>query len=180
MLGLVFTEFLEMVEEHYSLDMVDEIIDDNELGSGGSYTSVGLYKASELLALVTSLSRKTGVPSDELVRSFGHHLMSRFSALYPDFFNTDDGAFGFLQSVDQHIHQEVRKLYSNAQLPRVIAELSSDSVLKIDYQSHRPMADLAVGLMEGAIHHFAENITINRESLEVDEGYHERFTLIRH
>jgi hypothetical protein len=179
MLGLVFTEFLEMVEQAYSLDLVDELIEENNLASGGAYTSVGLYQAGEMLVLVSALSEKTGTPVDELVRAFGHHLMSRFVALYPGFFESDSGTFGFLQSIEDHIHVEVKKLYSNARLPRIDTRLSNGSTLILDYFSHRPMADLAMGLIEGAIEHFGERIVISRESFEAGQGYHERFTLVR-
>jgi len=179
MLGLVFTEFLEMVEQAYSLDMVDELIEENNLASGGAYTSVGLYQAGEMLALVTALSDKTGTPVDELVRAFGHHLMTRFVALYPEFFKTDTGTFGFLQSIDDHIHVEVAKLYSNARLPRIETQLCNGSTLVLDYFSHRPMADLAMGLIEAAIKHYGESIVISRESFEAGQGHHERFTLVR-
>ena len=43
MKGIVFTEFLEMVEDKFSADMVDDIIDDCDLASGGAYTAVGTY-----------------------------------------------------------------------------------------------------------------------------------------
>lgn len=40
MLGLVFTEFMELVEQEFSLDMVDDLIEDNQLSSDGAYTAV--------------------------------------------------------------------------------------------------------------------------------------------
>ena len=43
MKGIVFTEFLEMVEEKYGLEMVDDIIENANLQSHGAYTSVGTY-----------------------------------------------------------------------------------------------------------------------------------------
>lgn len=42
MKGIVFTEFLEMVESHHSADMVDDIIDAARLVSGGIYTAVAI------------------------------------------------------------------------------------------------------------------------------------------
>ncbi len=43
MKGVVFTEFIEMVEDQFSADMVDDIIDDAQPPSGGAYTAVGTY-----------------------------------------------------------------------------------------------------------------------------------------
>ena len=54
MKGMVFTEFLEMVESTFSADMVDDIIDDSAPPSGGAYTSVGTYDHQELVGMVTA------------------------------------------------------------------------------------------------------------------------------
>ena len=41
MKGIIFTEFLDLVEEKFGLEMVDKIIEQSNLDSGGIYTSVG-------------------------------------------------------------------------------------------------------------------------------------------
>lgn len=40
MKGVVFTEFIALVEETYSMDMIDNIIDDCDLASEGAFTSL--------------------------------------------------------------------------------------------------------------------------------------------
>lgn len=60
MKGIVFTEFLELVEDKFGLEMVDKIISSSELESGGIYTSVGTYSFSEMLQLLQHLSDNTG------------------------------------------------------------------------------------------------------------------------
>ncbi|MGH7856391.1 MAG: heme NO-binding domain-containing protein, partial [Candidatus Binatia bacterium] len=86
MKGIVFTEFLEMVEERFSPEIADRIIQASNLPSGGAYTAVGTYDYNELLRLVTNLGRETGVLVPDLVRSFGQHLFGRFYVSYPQFF----------------------------------------------------------------------------------------------
>ena len=49
MKGIVFTEFLELVEDKFGLETVDEIIQKSDLESNGIYTSIGTYKFSEML-----------------------------------------------------------------------------------------------------------------------------------
>jgi len=56
MKGIVFTEFLEMVEETFGLETVDYIIYKSELKSEGIYTSVGTYDFFEMLILISNLS----------------------------------------------------------------------------------------------------------------------------
>ena len=52
MKGVVFTEFLEMVEDRFSPEMADRIIEGAELASGGVYTTVGTYDHGEMIQLV--------------------------------------------------------------------------------------------------------------------------------
>ena len=47
MKGVVFTEFIEMVEDKFSADIADQIIEEADLPSGGVYTSVGTYDHAE-------------------------------------------------------------------------------------------------------------------------------------
>ena len=43
MKGIVFTEFFELVEDKFGLEVVQQIIDECKLESEGIYTSVGTY-----------------------------------------------------------------------------------------------------------------------------------------
>ena len=58
MKGVIFTEFTELVEETFSMALMDDIIDECHLSSGGAYTSVGFYDYKEILELVSCLSKK--------------------------------------------------------------------------------------------------------------------------
>ena len=80
MKGMVFTEFLEMVEETFSVEVVDQIIEASALSSHGVYTAVGSYDHAELLQLVTHLSEITGSGVPDLIASVWH-LFGRFVAV---------------------------------------------------------------------------------------------------
>ena len=54
MKGIVFTEFLELVEDKFGLEMVDNIITSSTLESEGVYTAVGTYSFSEMLTIITA------------------------------------------------------------------------------------------------------------------------------
>ncbi|KZX80750.1 hypothetical protein A3715_07745 [Oleiphilus sp. HI0009] len=178
MKGVVFSEFIELVEELFSIDMVDEIIDDCDLESGGAYTSVGLYDYKEMLQLVTALSARTGTPIPDLLHVFGQHLIKKFSVSFSDMFANAESSFDFLEKIDGHVHVEVRKLYPDAELPQLGTERIDDNTLVMKYRSNRPFAELAYGLMLGAINHFGEQINITREDPKTD-GTAQTFTLAK-
>lgn len=164
MKGMVFTEFLEMVESKFSADMVDDIIEDSDLPSGGAYTAVGTYDHAELVAMVGALAQRSGLPVPALVHAFGLHLFGRFYALYPGFFEGTSNALDFLEGIETVIHTEVRKLYPDAQLPQFDCARSA-SGLDMVYSSPRHFGDLAAGLIQGAVAHFGDAVSVNRHDL---------------
>jgi len=179
MKGIVFTEFLEMVEVRFSADMVDDIIDDANLPSGGAYTAVGTYPHTEMVALAGALSQRSGMAVPDLLLTFGEHLFGCFVKNYPAFFTGASDAFLFLSGIENIIHTEVRKLYPNAELPRFEVEQHDAQRLVLVYDSRRHFEDLADGLMHGCIAHFGGGISIARETLGEGDARRERFILTR-
>jgi hypothetical protein len=166
MKGVVFTEFIEMVEQEAGFEMVDAILQAAHPASGGAYTGVGLYDDAELFALVAALSEKSGTPVPALLKHFGEHLFSRFVCMFPHFVDPAPDVFALLQSVDGFIHVEVHKLYPDALLPAVACELIGKHSLKVRYQSHRPLGDFAEGLLRGAMKHYNEHMDVQRTDLD--------------
>lgn len=168
MLGIVFTEFLELVEQRFGLAMADRIILASELDHGGSYTAVGNYPHAEMGALVGRLHEETGIPVPDLLKLYGEHLFGRLAATFPELVAEATDSLRMFALIDGHIHVHVKKLYPNAELPRFEHEvLDADRVI-LHYSSTRRLADLAEGLMLGCAAHFNERLTIRRETDPVD------------
>ena len=179
MKGMVFTEFLEMVEDTFGWEIAEDIVEESNLPSGGAYTSVGTYDHKEMVTMVVALSEKTGLDIPTLLKAYGKHLFGRFSTLYGTFFEGVSGTFDFLKSIDQYIHVEVRKLYPDAELPKFDYEYPNDETLVMIYSSKRPFADFAEGLLMGCLEHFGESIEIHREDLNEANGTEAKFTLVK-
>lgn len=162
MKGVVFTEFMEMIEDRFGEQSADRILTMTPLDSDGVYTSVGTYDHREFLQLVSNASEVTNTPPEAIVRDFGMHLFGRFSEMYPRFFEGKQDAFGFLESVDNYIHIEVKKLYPDAELPSFTCCRNSADRMTMTYESHRPFGDLAEGLIKGCMDYFGEDIEIRR------------------
>lgn len=177
MLGLVFTEFVELVEEKFSPETADAVLTDVAPPHGGAYTAVGYYPHEEMVAMVGALSQRTGVPVPDLVKAFGGHLLQRFEQAHGGMFSKHAGLFDFVASIDGEIHVEVHKLYDQATLPR-FKVLSRDSqVMRMLYQSPRAMEQLAQGLLEGAAAHYGEACRISHAPYSGPEGTGVLFTL---
>ena len=177
MKGLVFREFIDMVEDQFSLQMVDDIIEASTLASGGAYTSVGTYPHDEMMQLVHQLSIRSAIPVPDLLKHFGRHLFQRFTVIHPEYVKSPVSVFDLLKVLDNEVHVEVRKLYEGAELPAFEYETLNDDRMLFIYKSSRPLADFAHGLIEGCIAHFAEQMTIERTDLPEVSGAHTQFIL---
>lgn len=180
MKGIVFTEFIELVEEMFSPEIADAIIGESDLASGGSYTSVLSYDHNEMIKLVALLSQKTEIPVKELLKTYGRRLCTRFAVLYPDFFTGVSNTLDFLETVENHIHVEVKKLYVDAEVPSFQTERANGGKMQMLYRSLRPFADLAEGLIIGTADHFGEKIDLKREDWRDGDFHCARFSLCCH
>lgn len=179
MKGVVFTVFLEMVEEEFSADMVDDILRDANPENGGAYTSVGTYSHEEIVALVVSLSQHSGIAVPDLLKAFGEYLFAQFALSYPQMISARADVFSFLSGIEDVIHSEVRKLYPDAQLPRFDIEHPAKGTMIMVYRSIRHFEDLCEGLIRGCIKHFGESISLSRITIGEGPGRAEQFELTR-
>lgn len=164
MKGMIFTELLELVEQQWGLSMVEQIIEKANLKHQGAYTSVGTYPHTEAVALVVALHEKTGIPVPDLLKTYGRYLFSRLASAYPMLLAGIKDSFDLLANIEQHIHVEVKKLYPDANPPMFICERLAPNQLKMVYQSHRQMEDIAEGLLLGCSDHFNQPYKIERNN----------------
>ena len=168
MKGLIFTEFLEMVEDGMGYDTVDQLITESNLPSGGAYTAIGTYDHSEMVTLVMGLSKKTSIPVPDVLHAFGQYLFGTFQKSYSTFLDAAPDAFTFLESIEKYIHVEVRKLYPDAELPRFHTSRKKEKLLEMTYYSDRRMSDFALGLIEKTFEYYKEKATIHRHYVKKD------------
>ena len=178
MKGIVFTEFLDLVEDKFGLEMVDKIINASELKSEGIYTSIGTYEFSEMLQLLQNLNKNTGIEIDDLLLTYGEHFFSALKSNYGDLINRYDDPIQMLASVENHIHVEVKKIYPEAELPTFQILERTDSSLIMIYKSSRAMHHFGLGLMNKTFEHFNASATIQLEKIEKD-GTEVKFIIVK-
>jgi len=168
MKGIVFTEFLELVETKFGFEMVDKIIEESDLQSGGAYTSVGTYAFSEMLQLLQHLSAHTNISIDDLLLVYGEHLFAVLTQSYPGLIESFKDPIEMLASIENHIHVEVRKIYPDAELPSFEVIEKTDNLLVMIYKSSRAMHHFGLGLMNKTFEHFNTTATIVLEKIKAD------------
>jgi hypothetical protein len=169
MKGLVFVEFMDMVEEKFSPKILQTIIDKANLPSGCAYTSLGTYDHDEMVQLVTCLGTETKIPIPDLLKAFGETMFNKLTKSHAQFMVAAD-TFGFVELIDRYVHIEVRKLYPDAELPSFECARPNANELTLHYKSVRPMADFAHGMLVGCIAHFGEAISMERQDSDGAAG----------
>lgn len=178
MKGIVFTEFLELVEEKFGLDVVNEIIEKSDLKSEGVYTAIGTYDFSEMLSLITNLSSLTKISVDDLLYTYGLHFFAVLEQNYPAIIEKYDEAMDLLSSVDSHIHVEVRKIYPDAELPKFEVLDKTANSLTLKYTSSRSMYAFAMALIEKAFHHYNSEAKVSYSKIKED-GSEVKFVILK-
>ena len=177
MKGMVFTEFLDFVEEKFGLEKVDEMAEVS--ATEGAYTSVGTYDHAELVGMLVVLSQSTGLEIQALLREFGQHLFGYLVRSYPSVLQDAPTAFDLLSQIDDQIHVEVRKLYPDSELPEFQHEIVDEKLMRLTYRSERGLASLAEGLLLGCFQHYGETVEIGMKDQSDGEGKLVEFELRR-
>lgn len=158
MKGIVFNLLEEVVREEFGEGAWDDLLDAAELD--GVYTSLGSYPDEELYGLVEAATKATGMSGAEVIRWFGRGAMPHFAAHYPEFFKGHSSTRGFVLTLNDIIHPEVRKLYPGAFVPDFLFDTSDPEALGMTYDSPRQMCTFAEGLIEGAAPIYGEEVDI--------------------
>ncbi|OAJ92007.1 heme NO-binding domain-containing protein [Vibrio bivalvicida] len=174
MKGIIFTEFMDLVEQKFGLDELDSLL--SAVGDSGVYTAVGSYDHRNLVKLIIQLSKRTGISPEDLQRVFGQSVFNNLYNTLPDN-NSLQGCkttFQFIKLVEDYIHIEVKKLYPEANPPSFVFISETESDMVFDYQSARCLSHVCLGLIEGCAEFFNERLTMTMENLS-DDGSQVRF-----
>ncbi len=176
MKGIIFTEFLDIVEHQFGLQVCQQMLDD--AGDQGSYTSVGSYDHRELVRLISSLSAITGHSVASLQELFGEAVFPRLLSNLPEMPAEQYHTLSFINRVEAHIHTEVKKLYPDANPPKFDFLSQTESTLIMDYKSARCMGHVCLGLIKGCAVHFGDRIAIEMMPVSGQQD-HVRFKVER-
>ena len=179
MKGMIFTELVDFIERHTDMLVTETIIGEAGLANDGAFTSVGNYPHSEAIKLVMSASEQLETPATDLMRQFGNELFIRLIDAHPQFVDREkDDAFAFLSRVQSHIHTEVEKLYADSS-PPVVRTSMDDGKMIVSYESHRPFAMIAMGLIEGCCEYFDDTLVVELHGGPSEAGSRATFSVTK-
>ena len=162
MKGIFFTEFLDMVDQSFSQEMTESILNSCNLTSNGCYTTVGYYDYEELLALMVALSKHTGTPVAQIGINLGARLFQYLKAQFEDELTKLTDLFQFLFNLEKFIHMDLKKLYPESFVPSLSCHQLDSKQIELTYQSRGPFVDLLEGLIIASSKFFNTNASIER------------------
>ena len=172
MKGIVFILLNEMIEKEHGIEVWDALLDEVEPKCEGVYIATNNYPDEEMVAFVLSISKHLSLPSSHVTKHFGRFLFDELNERYAVFTEQCTDYFEFLDSIENVIHKEVRKLYQDVSLPTLDCDIRDEHELLMNYKSPRKLCFLSEGLIQGAAEYYNEKITLTHERCMHDGSDH--------
>jgi len=174
MKGIIFTEFLDIVETTFGLEICQQMLD--HASDDGVYTNVGSYDHRALVQLIHALSKITDTPVEILQEAYGEAVFTHLFNTLPNLSNQQHDTFSFIKSVESHIHIEVKKLYPDATPPHFEFLSETEHQMIMDYKSARCLSHVCLGLIKGCAKYFNQTVQITMEPMNKKQS-HVRFNI---
>ena len=160
MKGIIFIALNEVIEDNFGLTVWDEVLQEVQPESEGIYISAESYSDQELFALVGALSTKLAIPVPTLIATFGEALFPKLAHKFPVFLEKQPSLKHFLMTIHDVIHVEVKKLFTEPNLPTIEYIDPGNDGLTMIYRSKRKLCHLSEGLIKGAANEFKTSVSI--------------------
>ena len=169
MKGVIFNLLEDMIVAKCGDDTLEEIYAEATFTADAPpFVGPDTYPDADLLAMVELLSRKMDTPVSDLVYGFGRYMFPELAARFPAFLEHLPTPVAFLETVNEVIHVEVKKLFEEATPPVVTIEKTADGRARLLYRSDRQLCRLVEGLLDGVGDHFNQKATYAHRQCMLD------------
>lgn len=155
MLGIIYTTFSDMVIEREGMEFWNTVLEKVNPVSEGAYTTATEYDDAELFQLMTTVSLMLDKDLQQLVRLFGEYLFVHLMKYCPVNLEDNPSVIDFLASINERVHDEVRRVHPNAYAPSFELVARGADYLTLRYRSERRLCSLCEGLIQGAAVYFS-------------------------
>ncbi len=175
MRGYIFRALMGYAEERFGSLASEKMLDNADLSRHGAYTAVGQYPIEELVALVDALCDVTGAARKDVLTECGRRSVAYVIDTQSSKGEKPKSLVSLLASLEDLIHANYAKLYPGAEVPSLTFRVNDDRWAEMNYHSQRPLADLAEGLILGALDYLHVSTDVVREDLPPRDGHAARF-----
>ena len=154
MKGIIFNIAESFLIDTFGEKTMNEIIDNCNLITKDPFVAPGTYPDNDLVEILVQTTKKVDITMDNLLKDLGRYSFFKLAERHPGFLEPYSSPKAFLLTVEDVIHVEVKKLYSNSHLPTFQYDEPSDNELIITYFSKRKLYSFMEGLIDGVSAYF--------------------------
>lgn len=159
--GIIFLELKKYVIGKYNSETWFGLLQANNL-QDRIYETTKLFDDQEIVDLVKTASRKTGISESDILEDFGQFLVPTLVEIYSPFILPEWKMLDLLENIENTIHRVVRMRSPGAQPPLLKIERLNANDVKIVYQSERKMCSLLNGIVKGVANYYKKEITLEK------------------
>lgn len=167
--GLIFSELRKYVVAKLGDPAWESLLHQAGLGSR-VYVISDTYPDAEVVALVSTASKITGLTAGVILEDFGEFIVPSLLTTYKSFIKPGWRTLDLLEHTEQTIHRAVRMRDRGADPPKLQVTRTSPTEVVIVYASPRKLCAVAKGIAKGIAKHYGDTIAI-RESGCMNAGY---------
>jgi Haem-NO-binding len=161
--GTIFFELKKYVETKLGWEAWDKLLVECDLGAR-TYEVMADYPDSDVIKLISTASRITGMPVNAILEDFGEFIAPDLLQMYGGVINPNWKTLDVIEHTEKEIHNVVRLHNRDAHPPKLKCIRQSEDEVLIHYSSQRKMCDVAKGIARGLAKHYNESILISEPS----------------
>jgi nitrite reductase (NADH) large subunit len=158
--GMIFGELKKFVDTNLGGDSWVTLLDKAGFAKR-VYIPVKEYPDKEIVRLVVTASKITGIQIPDLLKSFGIFMVPDLLLLFRRQIQPDWNLMDLYAQIEDTIHNVVRLKNPGAKPPQLRVHRKSPNEVIIYYSSSRKMCALGIGLIQGIADSFGDLVVIN-------------------
>jgi predicted hydrocarbon binding protein len=158
--GLIFAELKKYVDTKFGPSTWDTLLVESGIGPK-IYLTMQTHPDAEIVTLVSTASRKAGIPIQEILEDFGEFLVPAYLRLYGHLLKPEWRTLDVIEHTEETIHKVVRVKNPGAAPPELRCRRPSKHEVILEYTSPRKMCAVARGITKGVAKHFNERLAMN-------------------
>jgi predicted hydrocarbon binding protein len=128
------------------------------------YVPVTDYPDQEALALISTLSVRTGDSIPVILEAMGEFIVPDLISMVPTLIRPGWRTLDVIANTEEAVHEVLRGARTNTNPPKLQCRRSGPHKVAVTYTSARKMCPLAKGIIQGIAKHYGEQISITEPS----------------
>lgn len=158
--GAIFVELEKFVTAQLGEGAWDKLTKEAGIASGRAYKPRFIYPDDELVALVQTGSKVTGIPVPALLEAFGEFIGPHLLEMYWKSIDPAWRTLDVIENTEEAIHTVVRLDHPGAMPPYLKAERTGPNEVAVTYTSPRKLCAVGRGISRGIASQYGEKIEI--------------------